>query len=331
MFEIEDDPEQRMIIKVVGIGRKGARAVGKMSSCIPDVEFLVIPEGLESIQWLSANGEIHSLDSIASERAVGSDSTGGKAIEDSFAELFDGTELVVIVTGMENKAVTDISANFAQVAGEAGAFTVIVTDERPSWKGRGYNIEDIADFDMLSSRSNSFLSLSINSLMPLDDGVPLLLSEPALIDHLMRHAVGKIVQCVTERGIICLDFADVKEILGNCNSTYLGIGIANGTTKGKDATVKAVQGLSRQGFDVTEATGILVIVEGSTNMTMDDFEQAGRVFVETIPEETNIIFGCFFDDAFGDNLKVTVFASFSRERRRRTGHCAEALRVISDL
>lgn len=71
----------------------------------------------------------------------------------------------------------------------------------------------------------------------------------------------------------------------------------------------------RQGMDIRRSSGVLAIVEGSTNMTTDDFDEAMRVFHDTLPEETNVVFGWYFDDVFGGNVKVTVFASFFSGKR----------------
>jgi cell division protein FtsZ len=305
MFEMaEVESEWRAVIKIVGIGMKGAKAVGKMTRCVPDVEFFVAPD-LTKIDCLSTHGEIRTLGSIAGKRVVGSDSACGRAIGDSVADFLQGTDLVFIVTGMESTAVSGVSANLARTARETGAFTIIIA-------------ADSSDQDTfvshLSSQADSLLCLSINSLMPLEDDIPQILSEPALVDHLVRHAVGRIVQCVTERSFICLDFSDVKIILRDGDMTYMGIGIAYGSSKGMHAASRAVHGLSRQDLDIRKSTGLLVVVEGSTNMTMDEFEEAARVFSDMLPEATDVVFGCYFDDALGGNVKVTVFASFSHGR-----------------
>jgi len=305
MSEIEES-EGRVVIKVIGIGRRGAKAVGKMTRCVPNVEFFVVSEELDAIHYLSSSGEIMPLGFVAGERVVGTDSVHEIAVEDSFGEVVRDTDLVFIVTGMENSEIAGMSVDCVRTARYADAFTIVVTPEM--WNREGV-------VSRLPSQVDSFLSISTNSLMPLGDDTPQILSEPALIDYLIRHAVGRIVQCVTERSFICLDFADMKVVLGDGDMTYMGIGIADGPEKGMNAASRAVQGISRQGMDMRQSCGVLAIVEGSTNMTMDDFDEAARVFNDMLPEETNVVIGCYFDDVLGGNVKVTVFASFSSVER----------------
>ena len=311
MSELEEDLELRMSITIVGIGRKGVKSVSKMTSCIKNVEFLLVSEDFAEIESLGAANRSRILDSVALDRAVGSDISGCERLrEDSLAEAVRDADLVFIVTGLENQTVADFAVRFVQESRDSGAFTVAVTAGGGYWNREMSRLEGICDFHQLSSHADSILTLSNDCLVPLHGGIQGIFSESALADYLVRHALGQIVQCLMAQGIICLDFADIKVILGDGDRTYMGTGLANGPTKGKDALLKAVQGLSRQDLDITRANGLLTIVEGSTNMTMEDFDEVSRVLVEMISEDLNILFGCFFDDALGENMRVTVFASF---------------------
>ena len=243
--------------------------------------------------------------------AVGSDISGcERPREDSIADAVRDTDLVFIVTGLENQTVADLAIRFIQEARDAGAFTLVVTAGDYVRNGVMSCLGGVSETHQLSSHADSILTLANDSLVPLYGGVPGIFSESGLTDYLVRHAVGQIVRCLMEQGIICIDFADIKAIFGDGDRTYMGIGLATGPTKEKNALLKAVQGLSQQGLDITRANGLLTIVEGSTNMTMDDFDEVPRVLVEMIPEDLNILFGCFFDDALGENMRVTVFATF---------------------
>lgn len=314
MSKLEEELEQRISIKIAGIGHRGSKAVSKMTHCIENVEFLLVPEDLTEMVGVSAQSQTRFLDSFVFDCAVGSDISGcERPREDSIADAVRDADLVFIVTGMENQTVADSTVRFAQASRDAGAFTIAVTAGDSGRNGAISPKEGVADFHQLSSYADSVLTIANDCLMPLHDGVPGIFSESALADYLVRHAVGQIVQCLMVRSIICLDFTDIKIILSDGDRTCLGIGLADGPTKGKDAGLKAVQGLSRQGLDITQAIGLLVIVEGSTNMTMDDFDEASRILVEMIPEDINFLSGCYFDDALGENMRVTVFASFQHE------------------
>lgn len=69
--------------------------------------------------------------------------------------------------------------------------------------------------------------------------------------------------------------------------------------------------MARQNVDIAGADGVLKLVAGSTNMTMDDFDDAPRSINGAISEDANIIVGLILDDAPGDTMKVTLFANFT--------------------
>lgn len=311
MFELEENLELQMSITIVGIGRKGVKAVSKMTHCIENVEFLLVSNDFAEIESLGASYRARFLDSIALDCVVGSDVSGGERLrEDSIAEAVRDVDLVFIVTGMENQTVREMVSCFAQVSRDAGAFTMAVTVEGSGRDGTLSRLQGVTDFHQYSFDVDSNLVLSNDCLVPLNESHGVF-SETGLADYLVRHAVGQIVRCLMEQSIVCLDLADIKVVFGDGDRTYMGLGLANGPTKGKDALLKAVQGLSRQGLNVARAVGLFTIVEGSTNMTMDDFDEVSRALIEVIPEDLNIIFGCNFDDALGENMRVTVFATFT--------------------
>lgn len=314
MFTLEEELESRISIKIVGIGRKGTKAVSKMTHCIEGVEFIFTAAGLTEKIGLSAHCRIIVVDSIVCDCAVGGDVTGCVTPRaESIADAVRDTDLVFIVTDLENQADVDFAIRFVQEARDAGALTLVVPLGDTVQTGLMSCFGGVPETHQLSSQADSMLILSNDSLVPLYGGVQGIFSETGLTDYLVRHAVGQIVQCLMEHGIICIDFADIKAIFGDGDGTYMGLGLATGPTKEKNALLKAVQGLSQQGLDITRANGLLAIVEGSTNMTMEEFDEVSRVLVEMIPEDLNIIFGCFFDDALGENMRVTVFATFKHE------------------
>jgi cell division GTPase FtsZ len=105
--------------------------------------------------------------------------------------------------------------------------------------------------------------------------------------------------------------ADIKQVLKDHDTVCMSIGLSGVGERGSKSAARALRGLAIQDVDAANADGILVSIMGSANMTMDDFDQASWVLRGSIPEERNTVCGCYVDDAFGDNTRVTVFASVS--------------------
>ena len=60
---------------------------------------------------------------------------------------------------------------------------------------------------------------------------------------------------------------------------------------------------------INGATGVLINVTGSTEMTLDDVETAAGIVQEAANPDANIIFGATIDEDFNDEMRVTVIAT----------------------
>jgi cell division protein FtsZ len=113
----------------------------------------------------------------------------------------------------------------------------------------------------------------------------------------------------------------------------MGIGIAEGERRASEAAQKAISSPLLEDIDISGAKGVLVNITGSSNMTMDEFEEAQSIIHEKVHEDANIIIGLVINEEMGDRLKITAIAtgfgsSFEKNKRN-----VEALRsqTISSL
>ncbi|MBO5867767.1 MAG: cell division protein FtsZ, partial [Oscillospiraceae bacterium] len=60
---------------------------------------------------------------------------------------------------------------------------------------------------------------------------------------------------------------------------------------------------------INGATGVLVNVTGSSELTLDDVETAAGIVQEAANPDANIIFGATWDENFVDEMRVTVIAT----------------------
>jgi len=161
--------------------------------------------------------------------------------------------------------------------------------------------------DAFQSVVDSLILVSCDSLVPLNELPETLISDNAIETYIACQLIREISHTITEHGIICIDFADVKTILGRgCNRAYVGIGMANGDNRGAVAAEKALQAIENQQVELSELSGILATISRSTNMTMDDYNAAVKVLHERFLDETKVVMANTFDQAFGENVRVMV-------------------------
>jgi cell division protein FtsZ len=89
----------------------------------------------------------------------------------------------------------------------------------------------------------------------------------------------------------------------------MGIGMAEGEKRASEAAHQAISSPLLEDIDISGAKGVLVNISGSSNMTMEEFEEASRIIHEKVHEDANIIIGLVIDEDLGDRLKITAIAT----------------------
>ena len=131
-----------------------------------------------------------------------------------------------------------------------------------------------------------------------------------IADDVLKQAVTSISELVgfSKNVIINLDFADVSTVMKDAGRAHMGVGTASGREKAEQAATAAVSSPLLE-TSINGATGVLVNVTGSAEMTLDDVETAAGIVQEAANPDANIIFGATCSDEFQDEMRVTVIAT----------------------
>jgi cell division protein FtsZ len=89
---------------------------------------------------------------------------------------------------------------------------------------------------------------------------------------------------------------------------HMGVGLATGREKAEQAATAAISSPLLE-TAINGATGVLVNVTGSVEMTLDDVETAAGIVQEAANPEANIIFGATVSKDYQDELRVTVITT----------------------
>ena len=85
-----------------------------------------------------------------------------------------------------------------------------------------------------------------------------------------------------------------------------------GRGKGENRTIEAVrQAVSSPLLETTieGATGIILNIKGSTNLTLDEVYESADLVKEVVDPSCNIIFGSGIDPKMDDEVEITVIAT----------------------
>ena len=232
----------------------------------------------------------------------------GLAPLDEASSAVADSDMLIIVSGLEDGAAAVRAAQYAALAMKSASCQVsIALVAKSSVSRSGPVFESIK---ALRCCVDALFQVSGESLSALDESAPQVVTAGAVEEYLVRLVATTIARMTIEDGIICLDYADIKAIMTDGGSgAFVGIGMSKDAS---EAARKSLQSLRRQGMEPGRSPGVLVAVCGSTNMTMDQFDEASVIVHGAVHEEANIITGILIDDELAGNIRVVVMAKEGR-------------------
>lgn len=131
----------------------------------------------------------------------------------------------------------------------------------------------------------------------------------SIVDDVLQQAVCSISDLIVIPGLVNLDFADVKTIMGDMGKALMGSGIAAGENRAVEAAEKAVSSPLLDDATVHGARGILINVTGGEDMTIHEVNEAAELIQKNTHDDANIIFGSVINDNMEGQMRVTVIAT----------------------
>ena len=306
-------------IKVIGVGGGGQNAVNRM-----------LDEGIQGVEFIAANTDAQALtlskspvrvrlgDKLTRGLGAGGDpEVGRKAAEESADELYNvlkGADMVFVTAGMGGGTGTGAAPVVAQVAKESGALTIGVVTRPFTFEGGRRMTSAEAGIAKMREHVHTLISIPNDRLLQLADKKSSLQNAFRLADEVLHQGIAGISELITTPGLINLDFADVRAIMSEGGAALMAVGRGTGDDRAKNA---AEQAISSQLLDITidGARGVLFNVTGGPDLTLFEVNQAAAIIRETAHPDVNMIFGAVIDPELGDEIRVTVIATWSAASR----------------
>ncbi len=314
MFQFEENLDQVARIKVIGVGGGGGNAVNTMIRCKVDgVEFLAANTDAQALRKSEASMKIQLGSGLTKGLGAGANpEIGRQAAEEDLSrlvEMFTGADMIFVAAGMGGGTGTGAAPVIAKAAKEAGALTVGVVTKPFSREGRQRMQRADEGIAQLREVVDSLVVIPNDRLLGLAGKNMSILDAFKPADDVLRQAVQGISDLITTEGLINVDFADVRTVMSNRGMAMMGIGMAEGERRAAEAAHSAISSPLLEEVDISGAMGVLVNISGSSNMTMEEFEEASTIIHEKVHEDANIIVGLVIDESLGDNIKITAIAT----------------------
>lgn len=321
MFEIEDNTYVGASIKVVGIGGGGSNAIATMmTGGMTGVQFVVANTDRQALEASPAPVKIQLGKELTKGLGAGANPEIGKraAIEsyNEIAEKLEGADMVFVTAGMGGGTGTGGAPIVAKIARELGALTVGVVTRPFMFEGKKRKKHADQGLSDLRDNVDTLIVIPNQKLLAIAGEKTPLLDTFKKADEVLLQAVQGIADLINIRGLINLDFADIKTVMANKGMALMGTGTATGDNRAIEAATAAISSPLLENVSIEGATGIIINVTGGPDLTMFEVNEASTLITEAAHEDAEIIFGAVIEDGMKDSVRVTVIATgFGKEEQ----------------
>ena len=312
-FEFDNNDEEIVQIKVIGVGGGGGNAVNRMiDSGVKCVEFICINTDRQALMRSRATNKIQIGEKITRGKGAGSKpEIGQRAAEESRDEIVSalkGADMVFITAGMGGGTGTGAAPVVAQVAREMGILTIGIVTKPFSFEGQKRMTQAETGIAELREQVDSLVVIPNERLKLASQQRITLMNAFIVADDVLRQGVQSISDLILLPGLVNLDFADVTATMKDAGYAHMGVGRASGKDKAEVAANMAISSPLLE-TAINGAKGVIINVTASPDIGLDEIETASSLIAQQADENANIIWGAAFDEKMDDEISVTVIAT----------------------
>ena len=306
------------IIKVVGVGGGGGNAVTHMFN-----------EGIHDVTYVLCNTDNKALtDSpVPNKLQMGEGLGAGNRPErgrqaalesiDEIKQLFnDGTKMAFITAGMGGGTGTGAAPIVAQCAHEQGVLTVGIVTIPFLFEGAMKIRQALDGVEEMKKHVDALLVISNEQLRRIYPELSLL-NGFAKADDTLSVAAKSIAEIITMRGIMNLDFEDVKTILEDSGVALMSTGYGEGENRITKAFESAIHSPLLNDKNIYNSQRLLFYITFSSKngdsdieeLSMEEMSEVHEFMAKFNTDDYIMKWGLGVDDTLGNKIKITLLAS----------------------
>ena len=306
--------ELRPRITVVGVGGAGCNAVNNMINAdLEGVDFLVANTDGQALAHSKASRKIQLGSAITQGLGAGSKPEIGRAaaeesLQEVMAELAD-CNMVFITAGMGGGTGTGAAPVIARAARERGILTVGVITKPFEFEGQRRMKQAESGIEELQAYVDTLIIIPNQNLFRLANERTTFADAFHIADTVLHQGVCGVTNLMIKPGLINLDFADIRAVMGEMGKAMMGTGEASGESRATQAAEAAINNPLLEDTTMKGAHAVLINITGGMDMTLFEVDEAANRIRKEVDADATIIFGSAFDDKLEGVMRVSVVAT----------------------
>jgi cell division protein FtsZ len=306
--------ELRPRISVIGVGGAGGNAVANMIRAdVQGVDFIVANTDAQALNTSSADRRIQLGLKITQGLGAGSrPEIGRAAAEESLDELeqaLEGAHMCFIAAGMGGGTGTGAAPVIAKTARDRGILTVGVVTKPFAFEGARRSRAAESGIEELQQHVDTLIVIPNQNLFRLANSETTFKEAFEMADEVLQQGVRGITDLMVMPGLINLDFADVRSVMGEMGKAMMGTGEASGENRAIEAAEKAISNPLLDGVSMKGAKGVIISITGGEDMRLMEVDEAASHIKELVDPDANIIWGSAFNNDLDGKIRVSVVAT----------------------
>jgi cell division protein FtsZ len=281
------------------------------------VEFVALNTDAQALITSPANIKLDIGRNVTKGLGAGADPEQGRlAAEENVEDIKDivfGSDMVFVTAGMGGGTGTGSAPVVARAAKDVGALTIGIVTTPFFFEGKQRMNKALAGIEKLKENVDTIIVIPNENLLTLLDPKVTMSEAFEEVDTILLKGIASITDLITTPGFINVDFADVRRVMENAGTAFMGLGFGEGKNRAdqaaESATTSPILDVNLKG-----AKGILLSIASASNITMAEVSTITSAVSDNAHEDANIIFGTVVDETLEDQIRVTVIATgFEKE------------------
>ncbi|MFO8015841.1 MAG: cell division protein FtsZ [Candidatus Woesearchaeota archaeon] len=301
--------KQKASIRVIGSGGAGNNTVNRITEVgVKGTETLAVNTDAQDLLYTNADKKV--LIGRDTTKGLGAGSipkVGEEAARENEAELkagLKGADMVFVTCGLGGGTGTGSAPVIAEIAKKTGSLTVGVVTMPFAMEGQRRYENAVIGLEKMENVVDTLIVIPNDKLLELAPDLPLHTAFK-IADEILTNAVKGIAEMVTKAGLVNLDFADIKAVMGNGGVALIGVGESDTSNRASEAVEKAINNPLLD-VNVEGASGALINVSGGPDMTLDEAKNVVETISEKLDEDSKVIWGATISDDLSNTLRALL-------------------------
>ena len=299
-------------IKVVGIGGAGNNTASRMMQIgIVGAEVVAMNTDAQDLLYTDADAKILVGKDLTRGLGAGADPHIGmeaaKESKDELKNTLKGADMVFITCGLGGGTGTGGAPIVADVAKKLGALTVAIVTLPFTMEGKQRMENAKYGLEQLESVVDTLIVIPNDKLLEIVPDVSILTAFK-VSDEILVNAVKGIAELVTKPGLVNLDFADIKAVMGSGGIAMIGMGESDTENRALEAVEKALNNPLLD-VEIEGARGALINVTGGSDITIRECQEIVEAVSSKLDNDAKVIWGAQIVKELGDTIRTMLIVT----------------------